>query len=76
MLSKLEQIYVRDGFPVILITQAEVPQFCAPSAAACYTAVSRNFTDCGVSCIGLYADVQFTEDQILNMGTNLGRLPF
>ena len=45
--------------------------FCAPSAAGCYTAVSRNWTDCSVSCTGLYADVQFTEDRVLHPGNTM-----
>ena len=32
----------------------------------CYTAVSTTDTyNCSVSCTGLYADVQFTEDHVL-----------
>ena len=31
-------------------------------ASACYTAVSRGRLGCRVSCIGLYADVEFTEN--------------
>jgi hypothetical protein len=41
------------------------PTFCSPDQSACYTAVSRNITGCMVSCTGLYADVQFTEDRLL-----------
>ena len=45
------------------------PTFCSPMAFSCYTAVSRNITGCMVSCTGLYADVQFTEDQLLAKNT-------
>ena len=41
------------------------PTFCSPDKSACYTAVSSNITGCMVSCTGLYADVQFTEDRLL-----------
>ena len=41
------------------------PIFCSPRDSPCYTAVSSNITGCRVSCTGLYADVQFTEDKIL-----------
>ena len=37
------------------------PIFCAPNASTCY----KNTYSCMVSCTGLYADVQFTEDRIL-----------
>ena len=40
--------------------------FCSPDQSDCYTAVSRNITGCMVSCTGLYADVQFSEDMLLN----------
>ena len=50
----------------------EVTQLCAPSAVDCYTAVSLEATDCGVSCTGLYADIEFTEDKILNLDTGFG----
>ena len=41
------------------------PTFCSPPAFACYSAVSQNITGCQVSCTGLYADVRFTEDNVL-----------
>ena len=44
---------------------------CSPSAAACYTAVSKNITGCSVSCTGLYADVQFTEDKLMSPGSTM-----
>ena len=44
----------------------EDPIFCSPRDSPCYTAVSSNITGCKVSCTGLYADVQFTEDKILS----------
>ena len=31
-------------------------------ASACYTAVSKSRLGCRVSCTGLYADVEFTEN--------------
>ena len=41
--------------------------FCLPSSFTCYTAVSTTDTyGCNVSCTGLYADVAFTEDQVLS----------
>ena len=48
--------------------------FCPPSASGCYTAVLRNITGCTVSCTGLYADVQFTEDRILSPDTTMEAL--
>ena len=40
--------------------------YCLPSSSPCYTAVSTTDTyNCSVSCTGLYADVEFTEDQVL-----------
>ena len=45
-------------------------QFCSPNASACYTSVSDS--DSEVACAGLYADVIFTEDKILNLETDLG----
>ena len=47
------------------------PTFCSPDKSACYTAVSRNITDCMVSCTGLYADVQFSEDRLLGKDLTL-----
>ena len=41
-------------------------QFCSPNASICYTEVLQETSDCDVSCTGLYADVVFTEDTILN----------
>ena len=51
--------------------QLKNPTFCAPNASACYAAVAFNYDGCRVSCTGLYADVQFTDDKILvqDMGT-------
>ena len=48
-------------------------QWCSPIASACYTTVAKDFLglDCGVSCTGLYTDVAFTEDKILNLKTDL-----
>ena len=43
----------------------EKPTFCSPDKSACYTAVSSNITGCMVSCTGLYADIDFTEDRLL-----------
>ena len=43
----------------------ENPIFCSPRDSSCYKAISRNITDCKVSCTGLYADVHFTEDKLL-----------
>ena len=40
--------------------------FCTPMAFDCYTTLARNMTGCDVSCTGLYADVQFTEDKVLS----------
>ena len=47
--------------------------FCLPNATDCYTAASKGPFDCVVSCSGLYADVVFNEDRILNLRTELGR---
>ena len=46
-------------------------QFCLPNASTCYTAISQETFDCDISCTGLYADVVFSEDKILNLKTNL-----
>ena len=40
--------------------------FCSPNASTCYTDVSDETSGCNVSCTGLYADVVFTEDTVLN----------
>ena len=32
---------------------------------ACYTAVAKVDPGCGISCSGLFADVEFTEDDIV-----------
>ena len=32
---------------------------------ACYTAVAKVDPSCGISCSGLFADVEFTEDDIV-----------
>ena len=41
-----------------------------PNASACYTEIKQDIfgkgLKCQVSCIGLYADVVFTEDTVLN----------
>ena len=41
-------------------------QFCSANASSCYTAVTQETSDCVTSCTGLYADVVFTEDTVLN----------
>ena len=43
--------------------------WCSPTASACYTAVGQHVLglECGVSCTGLYADVAFTEDNLLKI---------
>ena len=50
----------------LLIFYLQEVSFCPPSSAPCYSAVSTTDTyGCKVSCTGLYADVEFTEDQVL-----------
>ena len=46
--------------------------FCLPNDFTCYSEVSQGTSDCDVSCTGLYSDVVFTEDKILNLETDLG----
>ena len=41
-------------------------QFCSPNVSACYKKVQDKPSNCGVSCTGLYADVEFTKDTILD----------
>ena len=45
--------------------------WCSPTASVCYTTVSQEtlIAGCDVSCTGLYADVTFTEDTVLNTET-------
>ena len=47
-------------------------EFCMSTDFACYTEVSKENVDCDVSCTGLYADVIFNEDRVLNLKTDLG----
>ena len=37
-----------------------------PNASACHTELLEETSDCDVSCTGLFTDVVFTEDTILN----------
>ena len=46
-------------------------KFCSPNDSTCYRELSQDTSDCDVSCTGLYADVVFTEDKILNLKTEL-----
>ena len=63
-----------DNFlPVNKVVYIQDVQFCSPEDSACYTSVSKETSDCDISCIGLYADVVFTEDKILNLKTDLGK---
>ena len=40
--------------------------YCSPNASACYKEVSTSDPyGCSISCTGLYADIEFTEDNIL-----------
>ena len=43
--------------------------FCSINASACYTEISQETSDCLIPCTGLYADVVFTEDKILDTKT-------
>ena len=47
--------------------------FCLPNDFTCYSEVSQATSDCDVSCTGLYSDVVFTEDKILNLETDFGK---
>ena len=49
------------------------PTFCSPNATSCYTAVSRDTHGCKVACTGLYADVQFTEDDLSKPGKDMDK---
>ena len=50
----------------LLLVQVQDVPLCPPSSSPCYSAVSTTDTyKCSVSCTGLYADVEFTEDQVL-----------
>ena len=45
---------------------AQVPRYCTPMDSACYKAVSiTDSYSCKVACSGLFADVQFSDDDIL-----------
>ena len=58
-----QQLFFSLQFPI------QDVQFCSPIDYVCYTEVVEETFDCGVSCTGLYADVVFTEDKILNAKT-------
>ena len=47
--------------------------FCTFHDSDCYRAVSTEANDCMVSCTGLYVDVIFSEENILNQKTDLGK---
>ena len=51
---------------VLSLFQSQDFDFCTPIAFDCYTTIAKNITGCDVSCTGLYADVQFTEDKVLS----------
>ena len=53
-------------FPIGQLLLLQDSSFCSPKDFACYTTISTDNTfGCRVSCTGLYADVEFTEDRIL-----------
>ena len=47
-------------------------QICSVRNLSCYTAVPRYFPNCGIPCKGLFADVEFTQDRMLDLETDLG----
>ena len=57
---------------MILFTQDAI--LCSPIDYDCVTSVSVSDTyGCMVSCTGLYADVEFMEDTVLNTVADLGK---
>ena len=47
--------------------------YCSPASSACAREVSSSLHGCSVSCTGLYADIEFAEDKILNIETHFGK---
>ena len=69
--SALDQEVNLTTLAKLLFDPPQPPTYCSPAEHGCYTAISRETFGCRISCTGLYADTEFTEDKTTSDLLNL-----